>query len=174
MSDPAVTIRLDAAGRIELAFVAVCGSPDAFRGYVMNSREDALFEIARDARGIELKATAGDAAWSRSWSIDLQGSPCYRALDQAEQIAQTEYEELAALAQQFVARWIWFKSGPHEEVAIEAQRFAAMGCAIDDANVRSAALARIRNGASPALYSELEPADAWIADAIARCWPNAG
>ena len=174
MNDPAVTIRLDAAGRIELAFVAVRGSQDAYRGYVMNAREDALFEIARDARGIVLKATAGEAAWSRSWSIAAQENAIFRAVSPVEPIAQAEYEELAALAQQFVARWIWFKSGPHEEVAIEAQRFAAMGCAIDDANVRSAALTRIRNGASPALYSELEPADAWITEAIARCWPGGG
>ena len=121
---------------------------------------------------------------------EVAGAPAQRVVERtrfekrAELVAPESCQRVAPpqppghdggeLAQQFVARWIWFKSGPHEEVSIEAQRFAAMGCAIDDANVRSAALTRIRNGASPALYSELEPADAWITEAIARCWPNAG
>ena len=167
-------VRVDGTGRIELALTAVRKSADEYRGYVMNAREDALFTIARGTQAIELMTTAGDRGWSRAWRIRGVEKPVYRELKPAVAIPPDEFAELEALAQEFVARWIWFRNGPHEETSIEAQRFAALGYAIHDANLRSAALARIGSGAAAIRYSELGADGAWIEDAIARCWMEQG
>ncbi len=171
----AVAIRIDANGCIALALAALRKSPDEYCGYVMNAQEDALFRMTRDDRGIELRTTAGEREWSRAWRIPVAGDIEYRAIEPAIEIESADFAELEALAQDFVARWIWFRNGPHEETAIEAQRFASMGYAIGDANLRSAALARIRgnaDGSGRIFYSELDAQSAWIEDALARCWPD--
>lgn len=170
-----LAIRTDARGRIVLAMTVLRGTGNEAHGYLMNSREDALFRIVRDAesRGIELWVTAGEAAWSRAWRLSGEGEAAYCALDPAVPIEAARFAELEALAQDFVARWIWFRNGPHEETAIEAARFAALGCEVDDANLRSAALTRLGAGDSREIrYSELDAAGAWIEDALLRCWPG--
>ncbi len=170
-----LAIRTDATGRIELALAVVRPTANEARGYVMNSQEDALFRIVRAAESfdIELWTTAGEPAWSRAWRISADGECAHRALDPAISIEAAQLAELEALAQDFVARWIWFRNGPHEETTIEAGRFAALGCAVADANLRAAAFARLGSGDSLAVrYSELDADGAWIEDALARCWPG--
>ena len=47
----------------------------------------------------------------------------------------------------FCRAWIWFGNGPREEIAIETERYERAGYAINDANLRSAALHRINKSA---------------------------
>ena len=90
--------------------------------------------------------------------------------------SRADFQELEKLAQDFVAQWIWFGNGPREENAIETERYERAGYAINDANLRSAALHRINKSADKAAaglhYSTLEPELAWVETALARCWPQ--
>ena len=173
----AVAIRVDANGYLALALAAIRTGRDECRGYMLTGSEDALFRIARDATGaIELWATQGASEWSRAWRLPAAGAAEYRAIDPAQPIAEGDFPELEKLAQDFVAQWVWFGSGPREEIAIEAERFDRLGYVISDANLRSAALHRIKGSAgnndAGVDYSTLDPEIAWIEDAIARCWPG--
>ena len=173
----AVAIRVDASGFLALALAAIHTGRDECRGYMLTGSEDALFRIARDATGaIELWATEGAAEWSRAWRVLPTGEPEYRAIEPAQPIADGDFPELEKLAQDFVAQWVWFGSGPREEIAIEAERYERLGYVVADANLRSAALHRIKgsagNGGDGVHYSNLDPEIAWIEAAIARCWPG--
>ncbi len=75
------------------------------------------------------------------------GAVDYREIDPAQPIADADFRELEKLAQEFVAQWVWFGSGPREEIAIEAERYERLGYAVSDANLRSAALHRIKGSA---------------------------
>jgi hypothetical protein len=173
----AVAIRVGANGYLALAIAAIRTGRDECRGYMLTGSEDALFRIARDAAGaIELWATEGAAEWSRAWRLPAAGAAEYRAVDPAQPIAGGDFPELEKLAQDFVAQWVWFGSGPSEEIAIEAERYARLGYVVSDANLRSAALHRIKgsagNGGEGVRYSTLDAGMAWIEDAIAGCWPG--
>ncbi len=174
----AVAIRVNADGYLALALAAVRSGRDECRGYMLTGTEDALFRIAREAAtgAIELWATEGAAEWSRAWRLSAGAEPEYRAIDPAQPIADGDFREFEKLAQDFVAQWVWFGNGPREEIAIEAERYARLGYAVSDANLRSAALHRIKGGAGNGddgvRYSTLDAEIAWIEDAIARCWPD--
>ena len=176
----AVAIRTDADGYLVLALAAVRSGRDECRGYVLTGKEDALFRIARDAASgaIELYTTEGAAEWNRAWRLSAAGAAEYHDIDPAQPIAEADFRDLEKLAQEFVAQWVWFGSGPREEIAIEAERYERLGYAISDANLRSAALHRIKggagNGENGIHYSTLDAEIAWIEDAIARCWPGGG
>ncbi|MEO7726797.1 MAG: hypothetical protein ABIS45_06045 [Burkholderiales bacterium] len=177
-ADQAIAIRVNADGYLALALTAIRTGSDECCGYMLTGAEDALFRIARDAADgtVELWATQGTAEWSRAWRLSAAGTGDYEEIEPAQPIAAADYRELTQLAQEFVARWIWFGDGPREEIVIEAERYARLGYAVNDANVRSAALHRIRGGAENSgegiSYSTLAPEIAWIEDAIARCWPG--
>jgi len=101
----------------------------------------------------------------------------YRDINPAQPLADGDFRELEKVAQEFVAQWIWFGNGPREEIAIEAERYERLGYAVSDANLRSAALHRIKgsagNGGDGVHYSTLDADIAWVEVAIARCWPRA-
>ena len=172
----AVAIRIAAGGYLNLALAVIRSGRDECRGYMLTGREDALFRITRDlATGaIELLATQGAAEWSRAWRVPRGGAVEYRDIDPAQPLADGDFRELEKVAQEFVAQWIWFGNGPREEIAIEAERYERLGYAVSDANMRSAALHRIKgsagNGDDGVHYSTLDAEIAWIEDAIARCW----
>jgi hypothetical protein len=174
-SDNAVAIRADADGYLALALTAVRTGRDECRGYMLTGAEDALFKIVRDAQSgaIELKATRGAGEWSSVWSISPAGEVTHRELEQAEPIADADFRDLTKLAQDFVAQWIWFGDGPREEIAIERERYLRLGFTISDANLKSAALYRIKGDREDSTrYSTLDTGIAWIEDAIIRCWPG--
>jgi hypothetical protein len=108
--------------------------------------------------------------------VSAGGSVEYRAIDPPQPIPDGDFRELEKLAQDFVAQWIWFGNGPREEIAIEAERYERLGYVVSDANLRSAALHRIKgsagNGDAGVHYSTLAAEITWIEDAIARCWPG--
>ena len=177
-ADYAVAITLKENGYLALALAAVRTGCDECRGYALTGKQDALFRIVRDpASGIiELFTTQGAAEWSRAWRIPPGAAPEYRALDPAELIPDGEFRELEKLAQDFVAAWIWFGSGPREEIAIEMERYQRLGHVVSDANLRSAALHRIEGSAANTTavlrYSTLDADSAWIEEVIAHCWPG--
>ena len=174
----AVMIRTGAAGTLALAFVAIRTGQDECRGYMLTGSEDALFRITRDpaSGAIELYATQGTAEWCRAWRLSAGGNVEYRKIDPAQPIADADFQELDKLAREFVAQWIWFGNDEPHEIAIEAERYARLGYTVRDANLRSVALHRIKDGAAAGdggiHYSTLESAIAWIEGAIARCWPG--
>jgi hypothetical protein len=177
-ADRAVTIRTGAVGTLALALVAIRTGHDECRGYMLTANEDALFRIARDpgSGAIELYATHGAAEWCRAWRLSADVNVEYREINPAQPIADADFQELDTLAREFVAQWIWFSNDEPHEIAIEAERYARLGYAVSDANLRSVALHRIKDGAAAGdggiHYSTLEPAIAWIEGAIARCWPG--
>ena len=71
---------------------------------------------------------------------------------------------------------LWFGNGPREEIAIETERYERAGYAINDANLRSAALPRIsKSGDKTAAglhYGRLAPDLVWVETTLARCWPR--
>lgn len=174
----AVAIRLDARGYLTLALAVTRAGRDRCRGYMLTGNEDALFDIARDAASgdIALSATQGAAEWARAWHVSAAGAIEARGIEPPQPIPDDDFRMLETLAREFVARWIWFGNGPREEIAIEAERYARLGYAVNAANLRSAALHRIRPDAAQAgdelRYATLDPDIAWVEDAIARCWPG--
>lgn len=174
----AVAINIDAGGYLKLALAVMRTGRDECRGYMLTGSEDALFRVARDTAtgAIELWATQGAAEWSRSWRVSGDGASGYSEIEPAQPIADADFRELEKLAQDFVAQWIWFGNGPREEIAIEAERYERLGYAVSDANLRSAALHRIKggagNGGDGVHYSTLDTDIAWVENAIARCWPK--
>ncbi|HEV2007236.1 MAG TPA: hypothetical protein VGQ88_00795, partial [Burkholderiales bacterium] len=134
--------------------------------------------IVRDpaTRACELVTTQGASEWSRTWRVTPGLEPDYREIDPPQPIPQSDFSELEALAQAFVAGWIWFGSGPREEIAIEAERYQRLGYAVSDANLRAAALHRIKdtaaNDGGALYYTTLDAESAWVEKIIARCWPG--
>lgn len=177
-ADYAVAITLKDNGCLALALVTMRTGRDEYRGYALTGKQDALFRIVRDpASGrIELLTTHGAAEWSRAWRVPPGGAPEYRELDPVQPIPENEFRELEKLAQEFVAAWIWFGSGPREEIAIEIERYQRLGYVVSDANLRSSALHRIKGGAGNGdgelHYTTLDADSAWIEEIITRCWPG--
>lgn len=176
----ALSITLNTDGYLALALAVLRAGRDTYHGYALTGRQDALFRIVRDqASGkIELLATQGAAEWSRAWSVVPGCGPDYRELDPPQPVEAGEFRELGKLAQDFVAAWVWFGSAPSEEIAIEMERYQRLGYTVSDANLRAAALHRIKDQTAEvggALhYSTLDPDSAWIEEIIARCWATGG
>ncbi len=175
-ADHALAIKLNPGGYLALALAVLRTGSGEYRGYALTGRQDALFRVVRDpASGvIELLTTQGAAEWSRAWRVPPGGTPEYRALDPAQPIPDGEFRELEKLTQDFVAGWIWFCNRPREEIAIEIERYQRLGYAVNDANLRSSALHRIKgdagNGGGALHYSTLDAESAWVEEIIARCW----
>jgi hypothetical protein len=175
-AEHALAIKLNADGYLALALVVLRTGRDEYRGYALTGRQDALFRIVRDftTGACELVTTQGAAEWSRAWRVAPEHEPDYRELDPPHPIPDSEFSELEALAQAFVAGWIWFGNGPREEIAIEAERYQRLGYAVSDANLRASALHRIKDAAANdggALhYSTLDAESVWVEEVIVRCW----
>ena len=172
----ALAVSLDANGYLELALTLIRTSRDEYRGYALTGRQDALFRAVREpASGdVELMTTRGAAEWARAWRVRADGEAQCRELDPPRPLEPGEFGELERLAQDFVAGWIWFGSGPREEIAIELERYQRMGYAVSDANLRSSAVhrlkAQVQNGDGALRFSTLDAECQWVADVIARCW----
>jgi hypothetical protein len=176
-----VHIAIAANGLLELALTFYRIGPGEWLGYALTAKRDALLRVLRpDDGGIELWATEGSAEWSLHWrGASAEGELEFGPVDAPQPIADDVYRELEQLAQHFVAEWIWFASGRREEIAIETERFARYGYAIDEANLRSSRLYKMRQEAvqpqtgqqAGALQFTTAQADeAWLAALITRSW----
>lgn len=168
-------------GLLELALTFFRVGRGEWLGYALTAKRDALLRVLRaDDGAIQLWATEGSAEWSLYWhATDADGDLEFRLVEAPQAIEDSVYRELEQLAQNFVAEWIWFATGPREEIAIETERFARYGYAVDDANLRSARLHKMRQEAAPpqngqqagALkFTTADADEAWLAALIMRSW----
>jgi hypothetical protein len=176
-----VYIAVAGNGQLELALTFFRAGPGEWLGYALTAKRDALLRVLHpDDGGIELWATGGSAEWSMRWcSASADGEFQFEIVDAPQAIEDNVYRELEQLAQNFVAEWIWFAAGPRAEIAIEMERFARYGYAVDDANLRSARLHTMRqaavqsqNGqqAGALKFTTAQADEAWLAALIARSW----
>lgn len=174
-----VHIAVTRRGYVELAAAFIAARRDEYLGYVLNGGRDAVFRLTRGADGVvELDTTEGDPQWCRHWRIEPGlAQPVGGALDPAQPIPAETWRELEALAQRFVAEWMWFRTGPREEIAIEVDRYGKYGWDVSDANLRSSALRRIGSetpeGAERFEYSTVRDGERWVVAALQICWPGA-
>jgi hypothetical protein len=162
-----------AGGRLVLALAVLRVARDEWRGYALTSGRDALVRVLRETpQDAELYATEGGPEWTTVW----RGRPSaarHEALAPPLGIDEAAFRELDQLARNLVAEWIWFASAPHEEVAIERERYAQSGYEVAEANVRSARLHRLRAEAGegqPLVHSTLGAEDLWVKDLVLATW----
>jgi hypothetical protein len=157
---------------LQLAFALVQRGRTEWAGYVLNHERDAVFHIKRDGDDVELLTTEGAAEWAYAWRLNsIVATPQPVALVQA--VDAVMYAELERLAQDFVAEWIWLRSAPAADNAIETDRYARYGYTVRDANARAAKLHRLRSGlaATDVLeYSTLDADCVWVRDLLLKCW----
>jgi hypothetical protein len=168
-------VEVGATGRLVLALALLRVARDEWRGYALTSERDALVRVLRETpQGVELYATEGGPEWTTVWRGQPSAPAASRevlALPLA--IDEAVFRELDQLARSLVAEWIWFASAPHEEIAIERERYARGGFEVAEANLRSAQLHRLRAEAGdgrPLVHTTLGPDDLWVKDLVLATW----
>ena len=171
-----ITVR----GWLELGCAFFAASRDEYLGYALTGEEDAAFRVIRGADGVvEVDATRGSPEWTRRWRIEPgDARPVYTELDPGEPVPEDTYGQLEALAQAFMAQWIWLAASPADEIAVEVDRYRRYGLEPAAANVRAAVVHRLMAGAPEGAarleHSTVADDERWAVDALARCWPGDG
>jgi hypothetical protein len=171
-------VEVAASGRLVLALALLRVARDEWRGYALTAGRDALVRALRGPRpdAAELYATEGGPEWACVWR-GTPPVPGREALVPPIAIDEAVFRELDQVARGFVADWIWFASAPHEEIAIERERYARSGFEVAEANVRSARLHRLRADAGdgkPLVHSTLGAEDLWVKDLVLATWARDG
>ncbi|MGH8641782.1 MAG: hypothetical protein ACRET6_08715 [Burkholderiales bacterium] len=170
----ALYVEVAASGRLVLALTLLRVARDEWRGYALAAGRDALIRVLRapDSDAAEVYATEGGPEWACAWR-GTPRAPEREALVPPIAIDDAVFRELDQVARAFVADWIWFASAPHEEIAIERDRYARGGFEVAEANVRSARLHRLRAEAGdgkPPVHSTLGAEDEWVKDLVLATW----
>jgi hypothetical protein len=178
-SEHPLYVEVSASGRLVLALALLRVGHDEWRGYALTSGRDALVRVVRESPdAVELYATDGRPEWARMWRGAWPGNTFARDdLRPAMEIDGVLVQELDGLARGFVADWIWFASAPHEEIAIERERYTHNGFEVAEANVRSVRLHRLRADAGegqPLVHSTLGAEDLWVKDFVLATWVRDG
>jgi hypothetical protein len=174
--DHPVHVELGPDGRLRLALVLFRATGEEWRGYAVTAERDALLRVRRSpgSNAVELLATEGAPEWAVAWRGDLSAGGLSREeLATPVAIGDTEFRELDALARDFADRWIWFKSGPRVEIAVEADRYARYGYPVCAANVRASRLHRMQSDArkgAARLHSTLTAEEEWVKDVVLLTW----
>jgi hypothetical protein len=169
-------VEVAASGRLVLALTLLRVARDEWRGYALTAGRDALVRALRGPQSdsVELYATEGGPEWACVWRGKLPAPEARReALIPPIAIDDAVFGELDQVARGFVADWIWFASAPHEEIAIERERYARSGFEVAEANVRSARLHRLRADAGdgkPLVHSTLGAEDLWVKELVLATW----
>ncbi len=170
-----------ASGRLELALTLLRASREEWRGYALTATRDALLRVLRqpESDAVEIYATEGAPQWTLAWRGDLSSLRFgQEVLKRPLAIEEAAYRELDRLARSFAAQWVWFATGPREEIVIEQERHARYGYETADANLRSAQLHYMRNAAGqsdgPLQYSTFSPAEQWLKDLVLATWAREG
>jgi len=179
--DHPVHVAVAANGRLELALTIFRASGGEWRGYALTATRDALLRVLRKpgSDAVELYATEGSPEWTAVWRGDLSSRRFVpEKLKAPLAIEDAVYRELDRLAQNFVAKWIWFAAGRREEIVIEQERYQRYGYETADANVRSSQLHHMRSAAGgsggPLEYSTLDADEQWVKDMVLACWAKDG
>jgi hypothetical protein len=173
-------VEVAASGGLVLALTLLRVARDEWRGYALTAGRDALVRALRGPSpdALELYATEGGPEWAGVWRGKPPALEAGReALAPPIAIDDAIFRELDQVARGFVADWIWFASAPHEEIAIERERYARGGFEVAEANVRSARLHRLRAEAGegqPLVYSTLGAEDLWVKDLVLATWARNG
>ncbi len=163
-------------GRLVLALTLLRVAQGEWRGYALTAERDALVRALRGPgpEAVELYATEGGPEWACVWRGKAPDMEAGReALTPPIAIDDTVFRELDQVARGFVADWIWLASAPHEEIAIERERYARSGFEVAEANVRSARLHRLRadvGDGEPLVHSTLGAEDVWVKDFVLATW----
>jgi hypothetical protein len=172
-----VYVAVDGGGRLELALTFFRSNRDEWLGYALTADRDALLRVvyAPGSDVMELSATDGDATWSLRWRGSLTNPGCVgEVVADPQNIDEALYRELAQMARDFTAEWIWLESEPEEEIAIEKNRYARAGYAIHAANVKASRLHQMKRESSlpegGLVFGTLGADEAWIQDLVAKCW----
>jgi len=169
-------LQTDADGTLRIGIALLATGPGQWAGYVLNHERDALFRIRREGEAVEVLATEGAPEWALRWRLGHAGAaPDMETVKPPQAIDKALYAELEAVAEGFVAEWIWFSNGPAEKTAIDVDRFARYGFTVRDANVRAARLHALRNEAGDGQqlrHSTVEPGCEWVVDVLTRCWAD--
>ena len=135
-----VDVALGADGALQLA-LACRDEGDAIAGYAASAARHAFFRyVAREGR-LRVAEDAGER-WTGEARFDAAGR-C-EALEPLDEPLGDALAPLEALAFEFAAQWLWYDEAPPEETVLERARYADRGYAVRGANVKSAALARLR------------------------------
>lgn len=173
VDDVPLYVRVEPGGRLGLAFALLPLSPDVHLGYAVTADRDAFFRLTRQGETARLQATAGaEPRWGEAWTIDL-GKERYEheTLDPPLPIEEREHQALAALADGFVAQWIWFRDAPEEETVLERERYARLDYPVREANVKSGRLRLLKAGPGGVQVAEtLDPELRWIKEVLSQCW----
>jgi hypothetical protein len=102
--------------------------------------------------------------------------PLTAELDPREPLDAALAEELERLAHDFADEWLWFDAAPVEETAIERQRYADYGFAINPANLRAAKLRTVltEGPGGGRVLEATEPEARSVVALVARLWLQAG
>jgi hypothetical protein len=169
-------VEVAASGRLVLALALLRVARDEWRGYALAAGRDALIRVLRapDSDAAELYATEGGPEWACAWRGKLAAPEAGReALTPPIAIDDAIFRELDQVARGFATDWIWFASAPHQEIAIERERYARDGFEVAEANVRSARLHRLRaevGDGKPLVHSTLGAEDLWVKDFVLATW----
>ena len=124
-----VDVALGADGALQLA-LACREVGDTIVGYAASAARHAFFRYGVHERRLRVAENAGER-WTGEARFDAAG--------RCEAL-----EPLESLALDFAAQWLWYDETSPEETVLERARYADRGFAVRGANVKSAALARLR------------------------------
>ncbi|MGH6691861.1 MAG: hypothetical protein ACREF4_14420, partial [Gammaproteobacteria bacterium] len=136
-SEHPLYVEVAASGRLVLALTLLRVARDEWRGYALTAGRDALVRVLRGPSpdALELYATEGGPEWALHWKGTLSPPTFIRdELRPPIEIDGPVFQELDLLARGLVADWIWLASAPHEEIAIERERYARSGFEVGEAN----------------------------------------
>ncbi len=169
-----VDVTVGADGALHLA-LACRDQDDAIVGYAASAARHAFFRYAPRERRLRVSENAGER-WTIEVRFDVVGRrEASEAIDAALGDA---LEPLESLALDFAAQWLWYDESSPEETVLERSRYADYGYAVRGANVRSAALARLRAAGAredgTLRYSNLDAGGQAARAALLAGWLQAG
>ena len=163
-------------GYLKLAIVCKAIGAEAYAGYLLTGKQQAVFKITRRGNSAELYASDGlEAEWAEHWTYNLESGQCrYQQLANREALPEKLSDEIEALVNDFLDEYVWFSESAPEDIIIERQKYERMGLAAHAANIKAEKIRKMTKGDSGRGnfygFSTLGHDCAWIKAAIVECW----
>ncbi len=147
-----------------------------YAGYVLTSKQHALFKIRKRDNQTELYSSNGlEAEWTEHWISNPENrNNDYQELTPSDKIEGALYQALEALVNDFLDEWVWFSESPPEDIILEQQRYERMGFITHQANIKSEKIRKMAkyHPGQENLYrfSTLSHDCEWIKTMIMACW----